>query len=152
MEGQMYHNILIATDGSEFARKAVSQGLALAKDLGARVTAAIIEIPVHMANFPELGLAQMEATQALLAKAQAEHSSKVLAQIAAEAGKLGVACQGIRKQDPHPHKGIIQLAGEKGCDLIVLGSHGRNAMSGALLGSVTMRVVAHTTIPVLVCR
>jgi len=45
MEVTMYRHLLIATDGSELAEKAVAQGLALAKELGAKVTALTVTEP-----------------------------------------------------------------------------------------------------------
>ncbi len=47
---------------------------------------------------------------------------------------------------------ICQVAQDEGCDLIVMGSRGRGDWKGAMLGSVTHRVLAHCTIPVFVVR
>ena len=44
----MYTNILIPTDGSELAQKAVEQGVRLAKGLGAKVTALTVSEPFHV--------------------------------------------------------------------------------------------------------
>ena len=41
---------------------------------------------------------------------------------------------------------------EKGCDLIVMASHGRSRNAATVLGGVTAKVMTHTTIPLLVCR
>ena len=47
---------------------------------------------------------------------------------------------------------IIKIAEDEECDLIVMGSRGRGDWEGAMLGSVTHRVLAHCTLPVLVVR
>jgi nucleotide-binding universal stress UspA family protein len=48
--------------------------------------------------------------------------------------------------------GILQTAKELGVDLIVVGSHGRSGIARLMLGSVASRVVAESTVPVLVAR
>jgi len=55
----MYHNILIATDGSALAGKAVAHGLGLAKSVGAKVTAVIVETPFNVMTVPESRSRQM---------------------------------------------------------------------------------------------
>ena len=51
----------------------------------------------------------------------------------------------------HPHRAIIDAANNQHCDLIVMASHGRHGIA-ILLGSVTVKVLTHSTIPVLVYR
>jgi len=54
--------------------------------------------------------------------------------------------------DDHAYQAIINAAENKGCDLIMMSSHGRRGMSAILLGSETNKVLTHSKIPVLVCR
>jgi nucleotide-binding universal stress UspA family protein len=51
-----------------------------------------------------------------------------------------------------PHEAIIENAGKRNCDLIVMASHGRRGLDAVLLGSETVKVLTHTKIPVLVVR
>jgi nucleotide-binding universal stress UspA family protein len=51
-----------------------------------------------------------------------------------------------------PWRAILDTAKKRKCDLIVMASHGRSGVTGFLLGSETNKVLAHATIPVLVCR
>ena len=51
-----------------------------------------------------------------------------------------------------PAEGIVATAKDKGCDLIVMASHGRRGLSRVLLGSQAVSVLTHSTIPVLICR
>ena len=50
------------------------------------------------------------------------------------------------------HEGILNTAREVGADLIVMGSHGRHGLEKLLMGSVTLRVLGRSPIPVLVVR
>jgi nucleotide-binding universal stress UspA family protein len=56
----------------------------------------------------------------------------------------------VQIEHEHPYEAIIQTANDKGCDAIIMASHGRSGMSAVLLGSVTNKVLAHTAIPVVV--
>ena len=52
----------------------------------------------------------------------------------------------------HPFEAIVAAAKERNCDLIVMASHGRGGIASVVLGSVTIKVLTHTKIPVLVCH
>ena len=72
---------------------------------------------------------------------------------AANAAKeAGVSCDTIQVEDGQPHQAIIAAAEDKGCDLIVMSSHGRSGLSVLLIGSVTNKVLTHAKTPVLVCQ
>jgi nucleotide-binding universal stress UspA family protein len=68
------------------------------------------------------------------------------------AKQAGVSCDTIQVEDVRPYQAIITTAGDQGCDLIVMASHGRSGLSAVVLGSVTNKVLTHTKIPVLVVR
>jgi nucleotide-binding universal stress UspA family protein len=143
----MYKHMLIATDGSELAQKAVDAGLALAKELKARVTAVTATDPWSaMASEPALVFPIEEYE-----RAAAENAARILAGVAAAARDAGIACETVHVSD-FPAEGIIETAKAKGCDLIVMASHGRRGLSRLLLGSQAMRVLTLSTVPVLVCR
>jgi nucleotide-binding universal stress UspA family protein len=57
-----------------------------------------------------------------------------------------------RIQDMHASDGILQTAADEGADLIVMGSHGRTGISRLMLGSITAKVVARASVPVLLAR
>jgi nucleotide-binding universal stress UspA family protein len=61
-------------------------------------------------------------------------------------------CQVEHLEHAHPYNAIIDIAKAKGCDLIVMASHGRRGVSAIVLGSETLKVLTHSTIPVLVYR
>ena len=148
----MYRHILIATDGSTLAEMAVKHGLSLAKSTGGKVTALIVEAPFSVYNVPESRLRQMPEAFAQHAEEIRKHATRVLDHVADLAKAAGVACETTQLESDQPYRAIIATAKEKGCDLIVMASHGRSGISAVLLGSVTNKVLTHTHIPVLVCR
>ena len=52
----------------------------------------------------------------------------------------------------HPYQATIEAADTRGCDLILMASHGRKGMTALLLGSETQKVPTHCKIPTLVWR
>ena len=175
----MYQNILIPTDGTEFSEKAIRHGVALAKLAGAKVTGvtvtdsfrgfAGVTVPrVHrtdpilhlddgsVAAMPTIhGATPFDEQFDMLEKIRQKQSNIVrnaLDTIAAAAKASGVPCETVEVEDEHPYQGIIRTAKDKGCDLIVMASHGRRGIAAVLIGSETHKVVTHTSIPVLVCR
>jgi nucleotide-binding universal stress UspA family protein len=145
----MFAHLLIATDGSELAAKAESTGLKLAEKLGARVTAVTATEPRSaMSNGGALSFDfPIEAYE----KAAAQHATAILAKVHEAAAKLGVACESAHVID-FAADAIIETARVKGCDLIVMASHGRRGVKQLLLGSQAQRVVSLSSLPVLVCR
>jgi len=146
----MFKNILIATDGSELAEHAVTNGLSLAKSVGANVSVIIVEAP-FMFNVPESRV-QMQDAFAKHAEQVRKHATSVLNRALAAAKLAGVPCDTIQVENEQPDQAIIAAAKEKGCDLIVLASHGRSGLSASLLGSVTNKVLTHMNTSVLVCH
>jgi nucleotide-binding universal stress UspA family protein len=149
----MYAHILVATDGSELAGRALDHALGLAKDLGSQVTIVTVTEPAALVGggygavagtafdpIPELIEAQEEAAKGLLAKA------------VEVANAAGIDAKTAYVNDSFPAEGIIGTANSVGADLIVMGSHGRRGLGRLLLGSQTSNVLAHTKVPVLVTR
>ena len=142
----MYTNILIPTDGSELAGKAVEHGIALAKRIGAKVTVLTVLPPFHTFT---TDTQMIEDTPAQY-KARMQKHARNLGAVATQAA--GVECETIQVEHEHPYQAIIDTAGAKGCDLIVMASHGRHGISAIVLGSETVKVLTHCKIPVLVHR
>jgi nucleotide-binding universal stress UspA family protein len=144
----VYKHILIAADGSELAGRAVTAGLALAKVLDARVTVVTATEPwsAMVIGEPALTFPIQEYE-----KAAAEKATRILASAGSAAKDAGVAYETMQVSD-FPAEGIIATAKEKGCDLIVMASHGRRGLSKLILGSQAARVLALSTVPVLICR
>jgi nucleotide-binding universal stress UspA family protein len=145
----MYKHILIASDGSELAARALEQGLALAKALGAKVTAVTVTEPWTAAVSGEWAVAfPVEEYE----RAAAANAAKILAQVTEAAAAAGVACETVHIKDQFAAEGIVDEAKNRACDLIVMGSHGRRGVVKFILGSQASRVLTHTHVPMLICR
>ena len=80
------------------------------------------------------------------------YAASALNRAADAAKQAGVPCDTIQVKEAQPSQAIIATAADRGCDLIVMASHGRSGLSAVVLGSVTNKVLTHTKIPVLVCH
>jgi len=145
----MYKNILIPTDGSELAGKAVQYGITFAKEIGAVVTVLTVTAPFHVFALDPL---VVEDTPDQYRKRIQELTAKMLGAFANAAKAAGVTCETVQVEHEHPYQAIIDTARSKGCDLIVMASHGRRGISAIVLGSETVKVLTHSKIPVLVHR
>ena len=150
----MYRHILVPTDGSELAEHAVTNGLSLAKSVGAKVTAIIVQEPFDWLSVPETRASQRQAFENLARHNEQveKHAASVLGRAADAAKQAGVPCDTMQVSNAPPYQGIIATASDRGCDLIVMSSHGRGGLSAVVLGSVTNKVLTHTKTPVLVYR
>jgi len=148
----MYKHILIATDGSELASRAVSHGLALAGATKARVT--VVTVTEAWSSFDLAREARHGVQNPILEFEQAAATAaRGILEMAAQAGKSqGVACDTVHVQDQHPAEGIIATAKDKSCDLIVMASHGRRAIGRLFLGSQAIEVLTHSKVPALIVR
>ena len=137
------HEILIATDGSAGASVAVDQGVWLAKMLDAKVTfVAVARAPYSILGDPYY----QRALTADLAKARAAIADAILA---AEERRVPYETEIL---EGSPADKILEVATARGADLIVIGSRGRGAITGTILGSVSSDVVHRSDRPVLVAR
>jgi nucleotide-binding universal stress UspA family protein len=145
----MYANMLLPTDGSDLAGNAVQHGIALAQRIGAKITVLTVVPPFHtFTTDPQM----IEDTPALY-KARMQKQADITLDAAANAARAaGVSCETVQVEHEHPYRAIIDIADLKGCDLIVMASHGRHGISALVLGSETNKVLTHCKIPVLVQR
>lgn len=145
----MYRHILIATDGSELAQKALDHGLRLAKGMGAKVTLLHVTEPFPVVMSEEALLTNPIEDYETAATASADRILANAAQVAAEAGVSAVT---RHEKDQYPAEGIVKAASAVGADLIVMASHGRRGISKLLLGSQATEVLTNSKVPVLICR
>ena len=147
----MFKHILIPTDGSPVAAKAINAGVALAKEMGARVTGfyAIEPPPTHL--YGEGYLAEKRLVDELERRAR-EVAQASLDEVTAAAKSAGVRCDTVIGKAVLPYRGIIDAAEKNRCDAVFMASNGHRGLTGMLLGSVTHKVLTHSKIPVLVFR
>jgi nucleotide-binding universal stress UspA family protein len=145
----MFKHILIPTDGSRLSHRAVQQGIELAKEQGAAVTAVTVSEPFHMLAVEPFAATENDDTY----RAECEkRASRHLDAIRKLGVQHGIEVAGTHVYAEQPFAAIIDTAVRVGCDLICMASHGRRGMSALLLGSETVKVLTHSKIPVLVSR
>ena len=143
----MYRHILIPTDGSRLSGSAADAGIALARVLGARITALHViprgdEPPLESWAHGDQGF------PAKLERALERRGTIYLDEVREAAMRAGVPCDCALVQGASPSGQIVSEARERHCDLIVMASHGPRA-AGGLSASETLKVVALGGIPVL---
>ena len=148
----MVSKILVPTDGSKTARKAVRYAVDLAKQLNASVIVlsvidnrAFIAQTVPAVDTPTHVIEPIEDYLCEAARGYAEEIKKMCE-------KSGVQSETVIRTG-HPVDGIVKEAKKSKVDLIVMGSHGRSALVAAVLGSVAYGVIHNETkTPVLIVR
>jgi nucleotide-binding universal stress UspA family protein len=149
---KVYKHILIATDGSDLATRAVEHGIGLAKSQHARVT--IVTVTERWSAF-FLGDQSRQGVIDPLNKYETE-TAAVAKGILDKAGRIGAAqdvpCKLMHVPDQSPAEGILATAKSEGCDLIVMGSHGHRGLDRVLVGSRAYEVLAYSKMPVLIIK
>jgi nucleotide-binding universal stress UspA family protein len=149
----VYKHVLIATDGSTLATKALEHGLDLAKRDNAQVTVVTVTEPWSPLEMAKEARENRWSDPIQQFEALAAATAKRILDDAVERGRAhGVACDRIHVKDQRPAEGIIAAAKDKGCDLIVMASHGRRGAARLLLGSQAYEVLANSSVPVLIVR
>jgi nucleotide-binding universal stress UspA family protein len=150
-QASMYKHILIPTDGSEIAERAVEAGIEFARWAKARVTG--------FTAVPEYELPSEGAMASGHALSMTEHdvrsrkkADEILARVAEKARAASVDFDADFVQSDHPWEAIVAAAHKHGCDLIFIASHGRRGFSALMHGSETHGVLTHCKIPTLVYR
>jgi nucleotide-binding universal stress UspA family protein len=145
----LYHHILIATDGSELADRAMSHGLAIAKALQSRITFVTVTEMYPTGFYSPVPWPADIARYEYNAKSSAD---RVLARAQKFALDLGLTCDTVHVADERPADGILKACQDQACDLIVMGTHGRGGFQKLLLGSQALKVVTLSSVPVLLVR
>lgn len=144
----MFRNVLAATDGSELSLAALEAAVELARVHGAKLTLVACAMPYDTLIGDPLVSMPREEYEGICERVAHERMEPGR-RLAREAG---VAVELVPMYAMQPWVGILQAAEERDCDVIVMGSHGRSGLAGALLGSQTLKVLSNSTLPVLVCR
>ncbi len=146
----MFKNILIPTDGSELSQRAVRKAIDLAKLHQASLVGIHVIPDYHL-------LIAYEGAFDPVTEERIEEEAKTRAEgyltfVRRGADDAGVPCETVCETSDHPYDAILKTADSRGCDLIVMTSHGRKGLAAVLLGSETRKVLTHAKIPVLVVR
>lgn len=148
----MIKKILVATDGSALSLKAVR----VAARLAAKLQGSLHVLYVTLEGVPSMFSGGTIYASAVLGREYEEllkrQARDALAAAQAEARRAGVSVKRVHRVARHPWRAILATARAQGCNLIVMGSHGRGGAQRLLLGSETSKVLSHSKLPVLVCR
>ena len=147
----MYKHILIPTDGSELAGKALSAGLQHARETGARVTL-FTAVPEYRPPSEAEVMARRVVSLADHERNSERLARGILAPAAEQAQAANVAFDTDHAQCDRPWEAIIDAARRNGCDAIFMASHGRSGLSAMLHGSQTREVLNRSKIPTMVFR
>ncbi|WP_426105017.1 universal stress protein [Massilia sp. TSP1-1-2] len=147
----MYQKILITTDGSAVSRHTACAGVEFARQMGAQVLVLYVapsyQYPVYVEIVPPAYPSE-EDYIAHMRRVGDEHTGAVVQ----AARKAGLVADAMTAFADSAGLKIDEIADSERCDLIFIGSHGRSGWGQLLLGSVTNKVLSHTTKPVLVHR
>ena len=135
--------ILIATDGSEYTKEAVSTGLQLAKILGAEVTALYVIDQTSFVSFP------IDSSIVSVYSLLENEGKRAVEDVKKDGEQLGIKVNTVVAEGS-PTRKIVEMAADM--DLVVMGTLGRSAISKLFMGSVAERVTRYAPCPVLVVR
>ncbi len=143
-----FKSIVVATDGSPYSLAAASEAIGLAKRNGSELTVIAI-VPAEIATPTDIDFTMNQ--RELIAEKEMHNAEKNAKAVKEAAQKEGVSVKAF-VMSGKPADAIIQIAGERKADLIVLGSHGRTGIERLLMGSVAERVIVLSECPVLVVK
>lgn len=135
--------VLIATDGSDYTKEAVSYGLWLSKELGAEVTALYVIDQTSFVSFP------MDSSIVSVYSLLETEGKRSVEDVKKEGDQMGVKVTPVVLEGS-PTRKIVETAAD--FDLVVIGTLGRSALSKLFMGSVAERVTRYAPCPVLVVR
>jgi len=146
----MFNNILFPTDGSDLSAKAAVTVIDLARKHNGKIVAISVLQPFPFATVGDTGVAipDVSTYETRMLDVTKDNVNKV----AAAATAAGIPCETVTSTSTSPYEAIVETAQKHGCDVIVMASHGRKGLNKLFLGSETQKVLAHTTLPVLVLR
>lgn len=147
----MFKRILVPTDGSKVAGKAVRAGVRFAREIGAVVVGYCAIEPVTVYSVNERALFDNRRMLELERQTKAAAEGH-LAAMRKQAAAAGVSFESLCDRPGTPYEGIVAAAQRKRCDAIFMASHGRSGLARLLMGSVTSKVLVRSKVPVLVYR
>jgi nucleotide-binding universal stress UspA family protein len=136
----MYDDILLPTDGSAGIEDVIDHAVELAEIHDATVHGLYVVNTASLTDLP------MESSWDGLNEALEKEGQTAIAELERRASDVDLQTEII---DGSPSKEIVQYATDEGCDIIVMGTHGRSGVNRLLLGSVAERVVRSGTVPVM---
>jgi nucleotide-binding universal stress UspA family protein len=147
----VYQHILIPTDGSEVAEKAVAAGIDFARQSGARVTLFTAVPEYQPPNEGEIRAGNIVSVAEFDRQSEAR-AKEILSGAERQARQAKLEFDLDFAQSNHPWRAIIEAAERHGCDAIFMASHGRTGLAAVWHGSQTREVLSHSKLPTLIYR
>jgi nucleotide-binding universal stress UspA family protein len=146
-----FETLLVPTDGSALSIAAALKAVALAKRLDARVivftSIPAFQYPVYVGGIPFEYPSEADYERQCRAIAE-----RYLSLVVQSAQALGVEASTRIEFNGGPAQAIVEMAKREHCSMIVMGSHGRSGLSRAFLGSVALKTLTLSEVPVMVDR
>jgi nucleotide-binding universal stress UspA family protein len=137
-----FNKILVATDGSEYSRRAMARALDFAESYGTELdVVSIVEI-----------LPEIYSIAPQVVEERVEKTEEYMAGLRKQADSRGIKSRGFVRDSAEPYNIITEIAEKEHVGFILMGSHGRTGLSRILMGSTAERVIAHAPCPVLVVK
>ncbi len=141
----MYDRILVPTDGSDGMARVIDHAVDLAETHDAAIDAVYVVNSASYAGLP------MESSWEGIDEMLREDAEEAVAAVR-EAGDARGVPVSTTVLEGSPSREIVEFAEREGCDLVVMGTHGRGGIDRLLLGSVAEKVVRASDVPVLTVR
>ena len=146
-----FSHILVATDGSERADKALALAVRMARERpGTRLSALLVVHDFSTADFLEVVSTMRTDFEQLRQQLAEKGRERLFGLLRPHAVQLPI--DAVVEVSDAPHAAILATARRLGADLIVMASRGHGPATSALLGSQTQKVLAEAEVPVLVVR
>jgi nucleotide-binding universal stress UspA family protein len=145
----MFCHVLVPTDGSELSNLAVEKAIGFARETGAKLTFLYVNPRFPFLLHPEVSLIDAVAPVAIDQEAH-RYAQEVVDAAVAAARAAGLEAEGVEVRSGAPYRGIVDVADQRHCDLILMASHHRSGLGAKLLGSETHKVLTHSKIPMLI--
>ena len=137
--------IIVATDGSPGANRALDMAARIAKVGGCELTILTIG-----GNIPGAELRRLAEADGDLSEALTEGTTQILERARKRAQRLGLASVTVQSEWGEPAETIIDTVRREKADILVVGRRGRGRLSGLLLGSVSQKLASLAPCAVLV--
>ena len=145
----MFKTILVPTDGSPLSDRAINAAVEFAKETGSGLVGLSVAEPYP---FSPLSGDTFSDERSLYEDRARDIAQENVRKVAAAAHVMDVPCKTVVSQSFSPSDEIVNTAEKMGCEAIFMASHGRKGLSRLFIGSETQKVLANTTIPVMVFR
>lgn len=145
----MFKKILVPTDGSPLSDKAIGAAVEFAREMGGGIVGLSVAEPYPFTPLSETAFGRDGDIYEQRMRELAESNVQKIADAAKAAN---VSCETSIAMSFSPYEEIVNAAAKFGCDIIFMASHGRKGLNKLFVGSETQKVLAHSTIPVMVFR